>query len=71
MPTFSQTVSKVARDAEVASATVRMYENLGLIPCVRTTNGVRLFAEDAAELVRRIYTERLKSRGRPAKAEVR
>ena len=42
MPTFSQTVSKVARDAEVASATVRMYENLGLIPCVRTTNGVRL-----------------------------
>lgn len=72
MPIFNQTISKVARDADVAANTVRAYANLGLVPCIRTSDGSRLFAEDAAGIVRKIYTQRQSHRAvRAAKAEVR
>ena len=35
-----------------------------LIPSRRSSNGVRLFSDGAAEIVRRVYAERMANRGR-------
>jgi DNA-binding transcriptional MerR regulator len=61
---FDRTTGSLARDAGVSPPTVRLYANLGLLPYVLASDGTRLFAADAAELVRQICTQRLANRGR-------
>jgi DNA-binding transcriptional MerR regulator len=62
---FSETAANVARavDDSCDPATVRLYADLRLIPCLRLRNGTRLFKPSAAALVREIRAERLSRRG--------
>lgn len=62
----SLTTGSVARAAAISEQIIRAYANSGLLPCVRTPTGVRLFASDAPELARKIYEERMLRRGRKA-----
>jgi DNA-binding transcriptional MerR regulator len=63
----TETTTTIARSACVLAETVRDYENLGLLECVRLPSGVRLFKPSAAQRVREIFAERMARRGRPRK----
>jgi DNA-binding transcriptional MerR regulator len=65
-PQFDYTTGRVAREAGVATPTVRLYAKLGLVPHIIASDGTRLFPADAAELVREICTRRLAARGHKA-----
>ena len=62
---FDRTTGQVAREAGVSQPTVRLYANMGLLPHVVASDGTRLFAQEAADLVREICARRLANRGRP------
>jgi DNA-binding transcriptional MerR regulator len=64
MGEYSDTNSKLARDAEVTAPTVTLYANLGLLDYIRSSNGTRLFRPGQAQRVREIYAERTANRGR-------
>jgi len=65
---FDRTTGQVSREAGVSQPTVRLYANLGLLPHVVASDGTRLFASGAADLVRAICARRLANRGRQASA---
>jgi DNA-binding transcriptional MerR regulator len=62
--TYTDTTGKLARDSEVASPTVALYAELGLLDYIRSSNGARLFRAGQADQVRQIYAERMANRGR-------
>jgi DNA-binding transcriptional MerR regulator len=64
MSEYSETSSKLARDAEVTVPTVNLYAELGLLDFMRLSNGMRLYAAGQASRVRQIYTERMSNKGR-------
>lgn len=61
---FDQTVGDVARHAGLSPATIRDYCDLGLLPYITTSTGMRLLRQDAGAEARRLKCERLASRGR-------
>jgi DNA-binding transcriptional MerR regulator len=61
---FVDTTTKLAREAEVTPALIRLYASLGLLEHVRASNGTRLFASGQAQKVRAIYLERVARKGR-------
>jgi len=61
---WTNTSGAIARAAGVTVPTVTKYANLELIPSRRSSNGTRLFPDDAAETVREVYRERMARRGR-------
>jgi DNA-binding transcriptional MerR regulator len=61
---YTETVSKLAREAEVLPETIRLYGDLGLIEFIRLDNGMRLHKPSAVNRVREIYAERMARRGR-------
>lgn len=63
---YTETVASAAKgDGSPSVATVRLYCDLGLVPCIRDANGRRLLRSDAQDIIRRVYAERLTRRGRP------
>jgi DNA-binding transcriptional MerR regulator len=56
---FDQTTGSLARLAGKSPQTIRLYVKLGLIECIRSADGRRLFPASAADRVREIYTRRL------------
>lgn len=64
MKLYDQTLSSISRGADCASSTVRGYADAGLVECIRTTSGHRMFTIDAIEQVKKVYAERLANRGR-------
>lgn len=60
----SLTTGPVARAAGVSEQLIRAYADEGLLPCVRTPAGVRLFGREAPTLARTIYETRMRRRGR-------
>jgi DNA-binding transcriptional MerR regulator len=62
---YCDTTSKLAREAQVTYPTIRKYADLGLLDFIVASNGVRLFRPGQADRVRKIYAERMNSRGRP------
>ena len=63
---FTETVATVAKAEGTPSVvTLRAYCDMGLLPHIRDANGRRLLRQDAAEIARRVYADRLKLRGRP------
>ena len=61
---YTETIGSTARAAKVAVATVRAYADKGLVECIRTADGRRMFQASAAQRVREIYRERMARRGR-------
>jgi DNA-binding transcriptional MerR regulator len=55
---FDQTTGSIARLAGHSPQLVRLYEKLGLIQCIRSADGRRLFPASAAERVREICAKR-------------
>jgi DNA-binding transcriptional MerR regulator len=65
MDTISdRTTGRIAREAGVTPATVRLYADMGLIAHRVASDGTRLFSADAAQAVRDILAQRLANRGR-------
>lgn len=64
MDDYTQTSSSIARAADCAPALVRKYADAGLIDCVRSADGRRLFASSTAETVRALKAQRLARRGK-------
>jgi DNA-binding transcriptional MerR regulator len=65
---YTDTISALAREAEVTTPTVGKYARLGLLDYVVASDGTRLFRQGQADRVREIYAERIARRGRPAAA---
>jgi DNA-binding transcriptional MerR regulator len=65
---FDRTTGRVAREAGVTPATVRLYADLGALPHRIASNGTRLFDASAAQLVRDLLVQRLANRGRKSSA---
>jgi DNA-binding transcriptional MerR regulator len=63
---YDELIGDLARAAEVAPQTVRIYANLGLLDSIRTASGLRLFRAGQAPRVREIYAERMANRGKRA-----
>jgi DNA-binding transcriptional MerR regulator len=63
---FTQTTGAIARAGDVSQPTVRHYAELGLLEFVQDSRGNRLFRPDAGQEVRRIYEQRMATRGRRA-----
>ncbi len=61
---YTDTSTKLAREAEVTPACIRLYAALGLLEYIRASNGTRLFAAGQAGKVRAIYAERVSRKGR-------
>lgn len=61
---YTDTASKLAREAEVTTPTVRTYANHGWLDFIIASNGTRLFRAGQASKVRDIYTKRVAQRGR-------
>lgn len=61
---FTETPAAIAREANVSVPTVRLYGDLGYIPFIKSSNGMRLHRPEAAESVRRILLTRLANKGR-------
>lgn len=61
---FTDTSSRLAREAEVTPACIRLYAALGLLDFVIASNGTRLFRAGQADKVRAIYAERMANCGR-------
>jgi len=60
---FNYTTTGLARIAGTTGATVRLYDDLGLLPFRVASNGVRLHRRSDAGRVREIMVERLRNRG--------
>lgn len=58
------TVGTVARGVPCSEQVVRLYADMGLIPCERDSRGSRLFTPEAVLLARTIREQRLANRGR-------
>jgi DNA-binding transcriptional MerR regulator len=69
MGEYTDTNSKVARDAEVTAPTVTRYADLGLLDYIRSSNGTRLFRPGQAERVKQIYAQRVANKGRRSDSE--
>lgn len=61
---YTDTASKLARDAEVTSPTIRNYARRGWLDFVVASNGTKLFRAGQAQKVRDIYAKRIAQRGR-------
>ena len=64
MGEYTDTNTKLARDAVVTAPTVTLYATLGLLDFIRSSNGTRLFRAGQAQRVRSILATRLANRGR-------
>jgi hypothetical protein len=62
MGAYTDTSSRLARDSETCNAIIRLYARLGLLDYVVASNGVKLFRQGQAALVRQIKQERLARR---------
>jgi DNA-binding transcriptional MerR regulator len=61
---YTDTTSKLAREAEVTAPTVRAYANKGWLDFITASDGTRLFRAGQAPKVREIYAKRIAQRGR-------
>jgi hypothetical protein len=62
MAEYTETTSKLARDAETTQPTVRKYADLGLLDFIVVSDGTRLFKPGQAAQVRKIYAARMAGR---------
>ena len=60
---FDETTGSLARKAKCLPETVRYYADLGLVPCIRLPNGMRMFQSSARGRVLEVLAARLKNRG--------
>lgn len=63
MNDYTDTAGAIARKAGVSVPTVNVYAELGLVDCIRASNGWRLFKPSAADRVREVRDKRLANRG--------
>jgi DNA-binding transcriptional MerR regulator len=61
---YRDTISKLAREADVTAPTVRTYANRGWLDYIVASDGTRLFRIGQASKVREIYAKRVAQRGR-------
>ena len=67
MEQYTDTSSRLAREAEAAIPTINLYAKLGLLDFVVASNGIRLFRQGQSSKVRQIREQRLARRfGRSA-----
>ena len=57
------TTTDVARLIGVLSETIRLWENTGKLPAIRTSSGIRLFTRGDVERVASAYRHLLEARG--------
>jgi DNA-binding transcriptional MerR regulator len=60
---FTETTTAIAREVPCASPTVRHYTDLGWLPHIVTSNGIRLYQKSVTNTVRQILARRLANRG--------
>jgi DNA-binding transcriptional MerR regulator len=61
---YTETTGSLARAAGTTVRTIAKYAELGLISCVRASDGTRLFRPREAKRVRQIYARRMARRTR-------
>ena len=61
---FKNTSRRVSAQADCAPQYVTKLARAGLIPFVLASDGTRLYADDATQIVRHIKAQRLANRGR-------
>jgi DNA-binding transcriptional MerR regulator len=62
MSEYTETTTKLARDAEKTQPTIRKYANLGLLDFIVASDGTRLFKPGQATKVRQIFESRMAGR---------
>jgi DNA-binding transcriptional MerR regulator len=61
---YTKTIAEIGEASGLAGNTLRLYCDLGLIPCHRLANGMRLFAPDAAEKAKQVFAQRMARKGK-------
>jgi DNA-binding transcriptional MerR regulator len=61
---YSKTMGEIRDATGLAGNTLRLYCDLGLIPCHRLANGMRLFAPDAVEKAKQVFAQRMARKGK-------